>query len=139
MRSALLAVVCLACLALSCRMDCGLGTSGVGCEASGGSIACRSNTDCSVGQFCNFVLERCPSADSGVIEVNRIRSSACEPALADTLGGACSLGEECAPEEACVAGVCSATGLCSAILACRSGCVLMREPHGSCEVCVCNC
>ena len=140
MRSAALAAVCLACLALSCRMDCDLGTSGVGCQSEGGGhIGCRTDADCAPGSFCDLVLERCPKMDAGAVEVKRIQSSSCKPAPTDTRGTACTSSDECAPDETCASAVCGPVEACWEVLACRAGCVLTREPHTSCSVCVCDC
>ncbi|MGC4119035.1 MAG: Dickkopf N-terminal cysteine-rich domain-containing protein [Myxococcales bacterium] len=140
MRSALLIALCLACLALSCRMDCGVGSSGVGCETggTGGVIGCRSDSDCGASQFCDFTVERCPGFDSGTVDVRRIQSSTCRTAPTETLGSACASNGECAPDQACNAGQCGRPDGCGWLSACRSDCVRLRSPHG-CDVCVCDC
>jgi len=141
MRGAALLALSLAGLSLSCRMDCDLGTGGVGCEAGGGNgvPGCWSDADCSNGEFCDFTLARCPALDSGVFVLSRIASSACRPIPTDTLGQPCASSDGCAPDEVCVAGTCELVAPCFEFGACPAGCAARREPHVACAACICDC
>jgi hypothetical protein len=142
MRTAALIAVVLGCLALSCGMECGLGTSGVGCATGGTGVpGCRTSADCTTSQFCDFVLEPCPTPDAGQIAGHRVKAGICRTLPEDSRGKGCSSSRECAPDEACFGTppTCSFTGSCTMIIACPVGCVPTRQPHTYCDACLCDC